>query len=253
MTQTPEDVSLARAASEHFRKTNRLPEAIEILQKHIKAKPSSIDLRVRLGVLLLAHDQEKEGESTLLAVLKIDPSHYIAHQSLAKLYLKQNKKDLVLIHRSEMLKLRGGDADEFREVSEDFLQAKETKAARILLEKACFDFPKNSELAYLRAVATHLDAEKTDQASALFDEAEKLAKEPTKNPLYLRHAAESYWNAKQTDKAENLLRSAIKAYPSSAKKESATAIRLLASWWQQLDKNHDAAQALLQRAEMLEK
>lgn len=251
--ETPGDPNLARAASEHFRKTKRLPEAIALLQKHVKAAPSSLDMRVRLGILLLANKQEAEGEAALLASLAIDPSLYVAHQSLAKLYGQQQKPEQARKHRSEMLKLRGGDASEFLEVSQEYLNAKDAKAARILLEKACFDYPKDVDLLYLRAVATHLDAGESAKAPALFDEAEKLAKAPTRNPLYLRHAAESYWTAKQTEKAESRLRDAIKAYPATQKKESAAAIRLLASWWQQQNKNPDAAKALLQRAEMLEK
>lgn len=251
--ETPGDPNLARSASEHFRKTKRLPEAIALLQKHVKAAPSSLDMRVRLGILLLANKQEAEGEAALLAALAIDPSLYVAHQSLAKLYDQQKKPEQARKHRSEMLKLRGGDASEFLEVSQEYLNAKDAKAARILLEKACFDYPKDLDLHYLRAVATHLDAGESAKAPALFDEAEKLAKEPTRNPLYLRHAAESYWTAKQTEKAESRLRDAIKAYPATEKKESAAAIRLLASWWQQQNKNADAAKALLQRAEMLEK
>lgn len=251
--ESPEDPVLARAASEHFRKTHRIPEAIAILQRHAKVAPSSLDMRVRLGVLLLANQQEAEGEAALQAALAIDRGLYLAHQSLAKLYTKQEKADRARGHRAEMLKLRGGDTDEFREVAGDYLQANDAKAARILLEKACFDYPDDGDLLYLRAVATHLDAVERNKAPALFDAAEKKAKEPTKNPVYLRYAAESYANAQQFEKAENLLRAAIKAYPASAKKDSAAAMRLLAGWWQQQNKNVDAAKALLQRAELLEK
>ena len=253
MEETPEDRGLAHAASEHFRKTKRVPEAIKLLQAHTKADPSSLELRVRLGILLLADKQEKEGETTLLDVLAIDPTLFVAHQTLAKHYGKQEKPDLARKHRSEMLKLRGGDATEFRDVGQEFLKAKDAKSARILLEKACFEYPKDVDLLYLCAVATHLDAEETAKAPALFDAAEKLAKEPTRNPLYLRHAAESYWAAKQTDKAESRLRDAAKAYPATENKERAAAMRLLASWWQQQNKNADAAKALIDRAETLEK
>lgn len=253
MEQSPGDPALARAASEHFRKTKRLPEAIRLLEIHLKSAPSSLDMRVRLGVLLLANQQEEQGEAALRAALAIDPSLYVAHQSLAKLYTQQKKPDLARGHRAEMLKLRGGDADEFREVAGDYLKANDAKAARILLEKACFDHPGDGDLLYLRAVSTHLDAAERNKAPALFDEAEKRAKLPTKNPVYLRHAAESYWHAKQFEKAENVLRAAIRAYPASEKKESAAAMRLLAGWWLQQNKNGDAAKALLQRAELMEK
>lgn len=253
MEDTPEDPNLARAAAEHFRKTNRIPEAIALLQTHVKAAPSSLDMRVRLGILLLADKKNAEGEAALLAALAIDPTLFVAHQTLAKMYGQQGKPDLARKHQSELLKLRGGDATEFRDVGQEFLKANDAKSARILLEKACFDYPKDADLLYLRAVATHLDPDESAKAPALFDEAEKLAKEPTRIPLYLRNAAESYWAAKQADKAEARLRDAIKAYPATDKKESAAAMRLLAGWWQQQNKNVDAAKALLQRAEMLEK
>ncbi|MFM2169867.1 MAG: hypothetical protein RI957_96 [Verrucomicrobiota bacterium] len=253
MEESPEDPILARAASEHFRKTKRIPEAIGLLQEHIKVAPSSLDMRVRLGILQFASQQSAEGEATLLSALAVDPNLYLAHQSLAKFYTQQQKPASARKHRSEMLKLRGGDAAEFREMAEEYLKVPDPKTARILLEKACFEYPGDIELLYLCAVATHLDPDESRRAPALFDEAQKLAKEPVKNPAYLRYAAESYWNAKQTEKAENLLRAAIKAYPAAAKKESAAAIRLLAGWWQQQNKNADAARALLQRADLLEK
>lgn len=253
MEESPDDAVLARAASEHFRKSKRIPEAIGLLQQHVKASPSSLDMRVRLGILQFADQQSAEGEATLQAVLAIDPNLYLAHQSLAKFYMQQGKLEIARTHRSEMLKLRGGDAEEFREVAEEYLKVTDARSARILLEKACFEYPADIDLLYLRAVATHLDAAESQKAPALFDEAQKLSKEPTKNPVYLRYAAESYWGVKQKEKAETLLRAAIKAYPATAKKESAAAMRQLAGWWQEQNKNVDAARALVQRAELLEK
>jgi hypothetical protein len=50
-----------------------------------------------------------------------------------------------------------------------------------------------------------------------------------------------------------MLRQAIKLYPATEKKESATAMRRLASWWKEQGKNEQAARALIQRADMLDK
>ena len=80
---------LARAASEHFRKSGRLDEAVKVLERHAEAAPSSLELRVRLGVLLLAAEKMDEGEAVLKEVLRIDARQVLAHQALAKLYRKQ--------------------------------------------------------------------------------------------------------------------------------------------------------------------
>lgn len=253
MKLEPENPTVARAASEHFRKTERLEEAIEMLLLHVKAAPSSLELRVRLGVLQLSAEKSEAGEKTLLDVLDIAPTQFLAHQALAKLYGKQQKPELARKHRAELLKIRGGEAEEFAALGKELLDAVENQAARILLEKAVFSYPKDGDLAYLLAIATHADPAQTAQAPALFRQAEKLFKEPSTNPYYLRTAAESYWANQSPEEAEKQLRQAIKLYPATAKKESATALRLLASWWQQQGKNAEAAKALLQRAEMLER
>ena len=254
MSQQPENPVLARAASEHFRIAKQLDQAIAMLQRHVDVAPTSLDLRVRLGVLQLAHDQLAEGEKTLLDVLQIAPSLFLAHQSLAKLYDKQSKPEEARVHRAEVLKIRGGDAGEFRQLGREWTDAGQHKNARILLEKACFYYPKDAELAYLLAAATRRDPETSTRAPALFRIAEALGgAQPGKNPMYSREAAEAFWQAKDYVQAESQLRQAIKMYPPEAKKESAAAMRLLASWWQQQGKNAEAAKALLQRAEMLEK
>ena len=254
MNKAPENSVLARAASEHFRTAKQLDQAIAMLQLHVDVAPTSLDLRVRLGILQLSHAQQAEGEKTLLEVLRIAPSLFLAHQTLAKLYDKQNKPEDARLHRAEVLKIRGGDAEEFRQLGREWTDAGQHKNARILLEKACFYYPKDVELAYLLASATRRDPETASRAPALFRIAEALGgSQPIKNPMYSREAAEAFWQAKNYVQAESQLRQAIKLYPPEEKKESAAAMRLLASWWQQQGKNAEPAKALLQRAEMLEK
>ena len=61
--RSPENRLLARTASEHFRTTGRLPEAVGILADHVAAAPSSLELRTRLGILQLAAAREAENLS----------------------------------------------------------------------------------------------------------------------------------------------------------------------------------------------
>jgi predicted Zn-dependent protease len=253
MEESPRDPVLARAASEHFRSTKRLDEAIRILEIHTKAAPSSLDLRVRLGILQLSDKRVEQGEKTLLDVLEIAPSQFLAHQSLAKLYTKQEKIEPARHHRAELLKIRGGEIDEFRDLGQAWIEANEARRARLLLEKAVFHHPKDVGLAYLYAIANQRDPETQKTAFTLFEAAAKLSTEPITEPLYLLGSAEAYWNAGKAELAESALRQAIKLYPPEQKKDSAAAMRLLATWWQQQNKNVEAAKALIQRAEMMEK
>lgn len=248
---TPQDPQLARDAAEHFRQSDRLTDAISVLQTHVRAAPSSLDLRVRLGILLLAHKQTAEGEKTLQDVLQIDPSLVVAHQALAKLYQREQKNQLARQHRSEVLKLRGGDAQEFAQLSEEYLQANEHQAACSLLEKAVHRYPQDRELLYLSGIAHQQAQSPAPKVLAFFQRAEKIANDTPPSPRQLYHSALAHWQAGEKEAAETRLRQAIKQYPADAQKESIVALRLLASWWLEQNKNQAAAQALLRRADLL--
>lgn len=255
MGRTPMDPVLARAASEHFRKTGRLDEAVIVLQDHAEAAPSSLELRVRLGVLLLAAKRMDEGEAVLKEVLRIDTRQTLAHQALAKLYRKQEKPDEARPHAAEVLKIRGGDADEFVALAEEFLKADMMREARLLLEKGLYDHPEEAGIAVQLAIATRRDPETRDGAVRFFREAESLSGTdgPATKPEFMREFAECLLEDGKIGPAEDRLRAAIKAYPAEAKVEMAAAMRRLAEIWLKENRNEAAAKALQKRAESLEK
>ena len=252
--RVPEDPVLARAASEHFRTTSRLPEAVAILAKHVEAVPSSLVLRTRLGILQLAADQTKEGEQTLLEVVAIDNNQGLAHQSLAKLYRKQERAAEARLHAAQALKVKGGGVSEFTELADEFLAADLPRDARLLLEKAMFYHPTDADVAVKLAVASRRDPQSRDQASRLFREAESLSGEkgPATDPVFLTEFAECLLEAKQTKAAEDRLRTAIRTYQPEQKKDTATALRRLAGIWQAEKRNEEGAKSLLQRADALD-
>ena len=57
----------------------------------------------------------------------------------------------------------------------------------------------------------------------------------------------------QSKAAEDRLRAAIKSYPPESKKETAAALRRLALLWETENRNLDAARALRQRADALDR
>ena len=218
MDSHPESRALARAASEHFRDTERPDKAIDILKRHIAAAPSSLELRTRLGILCFSAKRDAEGEAALKEVLAIHPRQALAHQTLAKFYRLREQPDPARFHASELLKIRGGSPAEFIKLADEWLAANDPKQARILLEKAVFNTPDNPELARKLAIATRRDPETRDAAARLFREAE--ATQPAlanTEPAFLLESAEVLIDAGQSKAAEDRLRAAIKSYPPEAK------------------------------------
>jgi predicted Zn-dependent protease len=250
----PENPGLARAASEHFRDTERSDEAIDILKRHVEAAPSSLDLRTRLGILYFAAKRDAEGEATLQQVLAIHPRQALAHQSLAKFYRLRDQPGPARFHAGELLKVRGGSPADFIKLADEWVAADEPRQARILLEKAVFDHPQNFQLANQLAIATRRDPATRDLAARLFREAEALRPADGKpDPTFLIESAEALIAQGQSKAAEERLRSAIKSFPPEAKKETAAALRRLALLWETESRNADAARALRQRADALDR
>ncbi|MGB6222377.1 tetratricopeptide repeat protein [Haloferula sp.] len=255
MRRNAANPQLARAASEYFRKSGRMAQAVEMLELHAEAAPASLELRVRLGVLLLAAERMDEGEHVLKEVLKIDPRQALAHQALAKLYRRKEKADEARPHAAELLKIRGGDADEFVTLAEEFLEAGQVREARLLLEKGLYDHPDEAGIAVQLAIATRRDPETRAGAARFFREAESLSgvDGPATEPEFLREFAECLLEDGAVRPAEDRLRAAIKAYPAEARLEMAAAMRRLAEIWLSENRNEAAAKSLQKRADALEK
>ncbi len=249
----PELPDLARTASDHFRDSKRTDQAIDILQRHVAAAPSSLELRTRLGIFDFTAKRDAEGEAVLKAVLDINPHQALAHQSLAKFYRLRNQPEPARFHAGELLKIRGGSPADYIKLADEWLAANDPKQARLLLERAIFDHPENRELAEKLAIATRRDPETRELAARLFREAEANRPADAKSePAFLLESAEALIASGQSKSAEERLRAAIRAYPAAAKKETATALRRLAQLWETENRNAEAARALRQRADALD-
>lgn len=253
MAAHPGSQELARAASDHFRDSERPELAIEVLKNHVAAAPSSLDLRTRLGVLYFTMKRDRDGEAVLKEVLTIHPRQALAHQSLAKFYRLRGRAEPARFHASELLKIRGGSPADFMKLADEWLAAEKPREARLLLEKSVFDHPENLDLAIRLAIATRRDPETRGKAGRLFREVEAARPQGEKpEPAFLVESAEAFIEQGQPKPAEERLRAAIKAFPPEAKKETAAALRRLALLWESENRNLDAARALRQRAEGLD-
>jgi len=253
MEAHPEWAVIARAASDHFRQTDRLDKAIGILRKHVEARPSSLDLRIRLGILLFSGKQDGEAVKVLREVLEVHPKKALAHESLAKHFRQKGMLDEARGHAAELLGIRGGTAEEFLELADELTAAGDFRAARILLEKAVFRHDDDAKLMMKLAIATSRDPDTKDSAARLFREAEAMLENPAEmDPAFLLESAKELLAQGQGKAAEERLRNAIRTFPKESKKETAAAMRALAGIWISEKRNLDAARALISRAEAME-
>lgn len=249
----PEWADTARAASDHFREAGDNEKAIGILKRHVEVRPSSLDLRIRLGILFLSEKKFDDGVKELRDVLVIHPKKALAHESLAKHFRNEKNLDEARHHSAELLKIRGGSEDEFVKLAEEFMEAGKVREARLLLERAVFEYPEDAGLMMKLAMATARDPETKDDASRLFRAAENMLGNPADaEPGFLLESANEMLARGETKAAEERLRNAIKTFPKEAKKETAAAMRALAGIWISEGRNADAANALMKRADALE-
>ncbi len=255
LDEHPEWEGIARKASDHFRETGRLDKAIEILARHVEARPSSLDLKIRQGILMFSAKRYEEGVSILKEVLDVHPKKALAHESLAKYYRREGMAGEARVHAAELLKIRGGSSEDFLELAGELEKAGEIRDARLLLEKAAFYHDEDANLLMKLAIVTAKDPEAKDRAARLFKEAEALllSEGGKMDPGFLLESAKELVAQGQTKAAEDRLRTAIRSFPKNAKKESAAAMRALADIWISEGRNRDAAGALLKRAETMEK
>jgi Tfp pilus assembly protein PilF len=250
----PEWAGTARAASEYFREAGNLKEALRMLEIHTTAVPSSLDLRIRKGILHFVAKEDEAGIKALKDVLIIHSRKALAHESLAKYYRKSGRMDEALYHSAELLKIRGGTPEEFEQLATDLLHAGKSRDARLLLEKAVYNHPDNVRLMTQLAVAAVRDPESKHSALRLCREAENMMTEPSRmDPDFLLEFARELVAQGQNKAAEERLRNAIKTFPKTATRETADALRALAGIWNAEGRNADAARALISRAEALEK
>lgn len=254
MENHPEWSGIARSASDYFRDAGNNKEAIRILDLHTTAVPSSLDLRIRKGILHFTAGEDEAGVKVLKDVLAIHSRKVLAHESLAKFFRKNERIDEALYHSAELLKIRGGSPEEFEQLGVELLAAGKNRDARLLLEKAVFNHPENARLMTQLAVAAVRDPESKDSALRLFREAENMMSNFSQmEPNFLLEFSQELVAQGQNKAAEERLRNAIKTFPKTATKETAAALRALAGIWNAEGRNADAARALISRAEALEK
>lgn len=253
MEDHPEWADVARAAGDHFRQTDRLETAVSVLSRHVEAVPASLDMKIRLGILLFAAKRDEEAVKVLEEVLTVHPRKVLAHDALGRFHRRSGNGEAARFHAAEVLKIRGGSAGEFVELADELLEAGEFREARLLLERAVFLYEANASLWMKLAVATARDPVTSDEAHRVFREVELvIGEDGGMEPAFVLESAKVLLASGGTKAAEERLREAIRSFPKEARAETAEALRTLAGIWIDEGRNEEAAAALLKRAETLE-
>jgi tetratricopeptide (TPR) repeat protein len=84
---------------------NRIDEAVEIYQKHLKEAPDSIEALNNLGIALGKQGKFDEAVEYFEEALRIKPKYVSAHTNLSYVLLFQGKPEEAIIHLTEALKL----------------------------------------------------------------------------------------------------------------------------------------------------
>lgn len=256
------DPSIARRVSDYHRQGGNIEEAISTLADHIHEVPDSLELRTRLGLLLLSSNQEAAGVSMLESTLAIDPDHATTHRSLGQYYERQGHIEKSLHHHASVLRAHGGDPYKFIAIANLYLDNEEPHQARLLLERARFDHPEHAAILARLAIATLRDGE-TKEAAQLFRQAESLAQESDDPDMkqflaqyfdmdFQTEFAHSLRDAGDFKAAESRLREAIRSAPEDQQVKTAQALRELARLWLDQNKNRTPAASLLRRADSLD-
>lgn len=255
MKAHPDWEGIARRASDHFRETGRGDAAIDVLSRHLEASPSSLDLMIRKGILLFSAKRYEEGESVLKEVLSIHPKKTLAHEALAKYYRREGMRTEAREHAAELLKIRGGSPEDFLELAGEMEADGGFRSARLLLEKAVFQHEEDAHLLMKLATVTAKDPAMKHRAAGLFKEAEALlaGESDRMDPAFMIESAKELFAQGEVKAAEDRLRTAIRSFPKGARKETAAAMRALAEIWISEGRNTDAADALIKRADAMEK
>jgi len=243
--------------SEHYRAARQLDRARSILEAHCEATPSSLKMKIRLGILHFIAEEEEKAISVLKNVIEIDPRQSKAHRMLSKHYLKTDQLTLALPHRHAVLAHSGGTAEEFAAVADAYAKNGQTELSLALLRDARFYHPQSVPAAMALAQGL-MNNGQASQANRLYREAEVLAKDsiyPEDEALLdstfqLDFAKTLVESGAYTD-AESRLRLALKSFTPEQNQESADALTLLAKLWIDQDKNISAAKSLLRRAQQL--
>jgi tetratricopeptide (TPR) repeat protein len=134
-------------------------------------------------------------------------------------------------------------------LARELMDADLPREARLLLDKAVFEYPQDAALAQQWALASWRDPDSRSGALARFREAEALADLPTAS--FQQGFAECLIQQGRADEAESRLQQAIKSFAPEQRAETARALRTLAGLWQRQERNEAAARALRRRAESL--
>lgn len=244
------DGGVLAAAADFYARTGRADQALPLYERVAVIQPGNLMARRKLGQCLRMAGRNDEAVKQFESLVAIDSGDVVAHQALVSLY-EASDPSKALRHRAEVLRLEGGDPDDYAAAADELLKANLPTDALTLLKRGIFYNPKAGQLLVLLARTQDARGEFTGALKSL-EEAESIG---TKNSsakwldtgFYLQWA-ETSRHAGKTSDAESRYRQAIEKATREKPELAAPAYHGLGRLWLSENRNLDAAGELLRTA-----
>lgn len=248
---TPADGAVLAAAADFYARTRHTDLALPLYERAAALRPGDLMARRKLGQCLRMAGRDADAVKEFESLVAIDSADTVAHEALVSLY-ETSDPVKALQHRAEVLRLEGGDPDDYAAAADELLKTNLPVEALTLLKRGIFYNPKAGQLYAL--LARTLDA-RSEFTSALktLEEAETLAAKSQPVPKWLDTGfylqwAETARRAGKTPDAEARYRQAIEKAPREKPELAAPAYHSLGKLWLSENRNLDAAGELLRTA-----
>lgn len=255
LSLAPQNTDVVFRVADFYRRNGNVEKAMPLYRQLVVAAPDNLDARRRYGLCLAAVDKDDEALKVFSDLVRINNQDATAHQKLVELYEKRKDVKSALTHRAEILRLEGGDADEYADLARGMMNADETRDALTLLKRGLFHHGKSGLLMYLAATAESRlgnRAEALTAFQAAADLADKFQKKLLDHQFYLDWATAKDASGDEPGAAE-LYRQSASLVPKDKPELGARPYASLARLWLRGEKNIEEAGELIRTAEALAK
>ena len=133
-------------SAELYEKAGRIPEAVDLLEKAVAARPSNTDLTLALSGLYTRTGAHAKAEAVLKARLEADPKDFAARSALGSYYLEQKRYAAALAEYSRVVEDRPADPAALNTLAWLYQRQGDLATARELAQRAFAISPRDPDI-----------------------------------------------------------------------------------------------------------
>ena len=246
-TLATDDAAVQEAAADGFAALRQSARALPLYSRAVQLAPGRLEARRKLGQCQRLAGDMAGARRTFTALLEINPADAVAHRALAAMDEADGNTKEALRHRTELLRLEGGEPDDYRKLIERLMAASLTAEARLTAERGRHHHPGDPGLVLAHAEVLMAEG-RPREALPLFTETTRLA--AAAQPDLIDDRFICLWGdcaraVGDTDQAAAHYRRAVKEAPAKDRTRAASATAgLVLTWLDAGDRLPEAAELL---------